>query len=62
MIAAEGGGSSRSRVRLCKIALGKFVNELGLTDHHLPLGTSKWNDRVDFDRFTALWRNCQSYV
>jgi hypothetical protein len=54
MIAAEGGGSSRLRVPLCKIALGKFVNEFGLADHHLPLGTSKWNDRVDFDRFTAL--------
>src|SRR5437660_12462680 len=40
MITAEGGGSSRSRLRSRNYALGKFVNELGLTGHYSPPGTS----------------------
>jgi hypothetical protein len=45
-ITADGGGSNGSRVRLWKQELQDLANELGLdiTVHHLPPGTSKWNN------------------
>jgi len=44
-ITADGGGSNGSRVRLWKRELQGLANELGIkiTVHHLPPGTSKWN-------------------
>lgn len=45
LIAADGGGSNGSRVRLWKLELQKLSDELGLIIDvcHLPPGTSKWN-------------------
>ena len=45
MITADGGGSNGARVRLWKIELQKFVDEIGIPVMvcHLPPGTSKWN-------------------
>ncbi len=45
LIAADGGGSNGTRVRLWKWELQKFANRTGLTITvcHLPPGTSKWN-------------------
>jgi Rhodopirellula transposase DDE domain len=57
MIAAEGGGSSHSRLRLWKIALREIRQRA-----RPPTIVGRWNGRVDIDRFTALRRNCQSYV
>jgi len=44
-ITADGGGSNGSRVRLWKRELQGLANELDIkiTVHHLPPGTSKWN-------------------
>lgn len=43
MIAADGGGSNGSRVRLFKVELQKLADETGLTLQvcHFPPGTSK---------------------
>jgi hypothetical protein len=45
MIAADGGGSNGSRVRLWKIELQKLADQTGLTIgvRHYPPGASKWN-------------------
>jgi len=58
-IAADGGGSNGSRVRLWKLELQKLADELGLTIVvlHLPPGTSKWNKacpRAGGDRTPSL--------
>ena len=44
MIKADGGGSNGARVRLWKIELQKFADEIGIpvTVCHLPPGTSKY--------------------
>ena len=44
-INADGGGSNGSRVRLWKIELQKFANEINKVIHvsHYPPGTTKWN-------------------
>lgn len=60
MIAADGGGSNGSRVRLWKIELQKFADESGLdiTVCHFPPGMSKWNkiEHRMFSYITINWR------
>jgi hypothetical protein len=60
MIAADGGGSNGSRVRLWKVELQKFADETGLiiVVCHYPPGTSKWNkiEHRLFCHITQNWR------
>ena len=60
MITADGGGSNGTRVRLWKVELQKFADEIGLTlhVHHYPPGTSKWNkiEHRLFCHITQNWR------
>lgn len=60
MITADGGGSNGSRVRLWKVELQKFANEIGLPIRvsHFPLGTSKWNkiEHRMFCHISMNWR------
>ncbi|OWP57074.1 MAG: hypothetical protein B2I17_02630 [Thermoplasmatales archaeon B_DKE] len=60
MIAADGGGSNGSRVRLWKIELQKFADEshLDITVCHYPPGMSKWNkiEHRMFSYITINWR------
>jgi len=60
LITADGGGSNGSRLRLWKLELQKFVDEIGLAISvcHFPPGTSKWN-KVEhrlFSFITSNWR------
>ena len=60
LVAADGGGSNGSRLRLWKAELARFADETGLTVTvtHLPPGTSKWN-KVEhrlFSHITMNWR------
>lgn len=59
-ITADCGGSNGARVRLWKLELQKFADEIGLIIHvhHYPPGTSKWN-RIEhrlFCHITQNWR------
>ncbi len=60
MIAADGGGSNGSRVRLWKIELQKFADEahLDITVCHFRPGMSKWNkiEHRMFSYITINWR------
>ena len=60
MITADGGGSNGSRVRLLKLELQKFADELGMPIRvsHFPPGTSKWNkiEHRLFSQITLNWR------
>jgi len=60
MIAADGGGSNGSRVKLWKIELQKFADEshLDITVCHFPPGMSKWNkiEHRMFSYITINWR------
>ena len=60
MIAASGGGSNGSRIRLWKIELQKFADEshLDITVCHFPPGMSKWNkiEHRMFSYITINWR------
>jgi len=60
LIAADGGGSNGSRVRLWKVELQRLAKELGMTIHvrHFPPGTSKWNkiEHRMFCHITENWR------
>lgn len=60
MIAADGGGSNGSRVRLWKKELQAFANEIGfpIRVSHFPPGTSKWNkiEHRMFSHITMNWR------
>ena len=58
MITADGGGSNGARVRLWKIELQKFVDEIGIPVMvcHLPPGTSKWN-RIEYRLFASITKN-----
>ena len=60
MIAADGGGSNGSRVRLWKIELQKLADETGLTICvcNYPPATSKWNkiEHPLFCHITQNWR------
>jgi hypothetical protein len=59
-IMADSGGSNGSRLRLWKLELQKFADEIGLTIkvHHYPPGTSKWNkiEHRLFCHITQNWR------
>ncbi len=58
MITADGGGSNGARVRLWKVELQKFVDEIGIpvTVCHLPPGTSKWN-KIEHRLFSFITKN-----
>jgi hypothetical protein len=58
MITADGGGSNGARVRLWKLELQKFVDEICLpvTVCHLPPGTSKWN-KIEHRLFSFITKN-----
>ena len=57
-INADGKGSNGSRVKLWKIELQKFANEINKTIHisHFPLGTSKWN-KIEYKMFCFIAKN-----
>lgn len=60
LITADGGGSNGSRVRLWKVALNAFAQEMGIEVHvcHFPPGTSKWN-KIEHRMFSSIslnWR------
>ena len=60
MITADGGGSNGSRVRLWKLELQQFANEIGIPIRvsHFPPGTSKWN-KIEHRLFSYIslnWR------
>lgn len=60
LITTDGGGSNGSRVRLWKVALQKFADELGfpVAVCHLPSGTTKWKklEQRQFSFITQNWR------
>jgi hypothetical protein len=58
MITADGGGSNGSRVRLWKLELQKFANEIGFSVRvsHFPPGTSKWN-KIEHKMFSYISMN-----
>ena len=58
VITADGGGSNGSRVRLWKLELQRFADELGLSDRGSPLppGTSKWN-KIEHRLFSFITQN-----
>jgi len=58
MITADGGGSNGYRLRLWKLELQGFVDELGfpITVCHLPPGTSKWN-KIEHRLFSFITQN-----
>jgi Rhodopirellula transposase DDE domain len=58
MITADGGGSNGARVRLWKLELQRFVDEVGMpvTVCHLPPGTSKWN-KIEHRLFSFITKN-----
>lgn len=60
LITSDGGGSNGSRVRLWKVAIQQFADELGMTIYccHFPPGTSKWN-KIEHRMFSYIsinWR------
>ncbi len=57
-ITADCGGSNGARVRLWKLELQRFADEVGLTITvtHLPPGTSKWN-RIEHRLFAYISQN-----
>ncbi|MFZ5501428.1 MAG: ISAzo13 family transposase [Candidatus Micrarchaeota archaeon] len=60
LICADAGGSNGNRLRLWKVSLQAFANELGLplTVCHYPPGTSKWN-KIEHRLFSFIsinWR------
>ena len=60
LITADGGGSNGSRLRLWKLELQKFADEIGLSLSicHFPPGTSKWNkiEHRLFSFISSNWR------
>ena len=58
VITADGGGSNGYRLRLWKVELQAFVDELGfpITVCHLPPGTSKWN-KIEHRLFSFITQN-----
>jgi hypothetical protein len=60
LITADGGGSNGSRLRLWKLELQAFANEIGLALSicHFPPGTSKWNkiEHRLFSFISSNWR------
>lgn len=58
LITADCGGSNGYRVRLWKLELQKFADEVGLRIHvrHFPPGTSKWN-KIEHRLFSYISKN-----
>lgn len=58
LITCDGGGSNGSRVRLWKVELQKFANEVNfpIAVCHLPPGTSKWN-KIEHRLFSFISQN-----
>ena len=60
LICADSGGSNGYRIRLWKVELQRWANEVGLdvTVCHYPPGTSKWNkiEHRLFSYITMNWR------
>jgi DDE family transposase len=60
LICADGGGSNGYRLRLWKVELQGFADQMGLevTVCHFPPGTSKWNkiEHRLFSHITMNWR------
>lgn len=58
LVLADGGGSNGYRLRLWKVELQQFANELQLpiTVCHLPPGTSKWN-KIEHRLFSYISQN-----
>ena len=58
VITADGGGSNGSRVRLWKVQLQEFCNEIEIpiTVSHFPPGTSKWN-KIEHRLFSFISMN-----
>ena len=58
VITADGGGSNGSRVRLWKRELQLLADEIGIAIevHHLPPGTSKWN-QIEHKLFSFISMN-----
>jgi len=60
LITADAGGSNGSRLRLWKLSVQQFADDLGLkiTVCHFPPGTSKWNkiEHRMFCHITENWR------
>lgn len=58
LITADGGGSNGSRVRLWKLELQNFADEIGfpISISHLPPGTSKWN-KIEHRLFSFITQN-----
>jgi len=60
LITADGGGSNGRQVRLWKVELQAWADEIGLELHvcHFPPGTSKWNkiEHRLFSQITQNWR------
>ncbi|MFH0893447.1 MAG: ISAzo13 family transposase, partial [Bacteroidota bacterium] len=58
LITADCGGSNGYRVRLWKLELQKFADELGLpiSVSHFPPGTSKWN-KIEHRLFSFITKN-----
>jgi hypothetical protein len=57
-INADGGGSNGSRVRLWKVQLQRFANEINKVIHvsHFPPATSKWN-KIEHKMFCFISKN-----
>jgi DNA-binding phage protein len=58
LITADGGGSNGAKVRLWKVELQKFANELGIPISicHFPPATSKWN-KIEHRLFSFITQN-----
>lgn len=58
LITADGGGSNGAKVRLWKIELQKFANELGIPISvcHFPPATGKWN-KIEHRLFSFITQN-----
>jgi hypothetical protein len=58
LITADGGGSNGSRLRLWKVELQKFADELQkpISVCHFPPGTSKWN-KIEHRLFSFITKN-----
>lgn len=58
LITADGGGSNGSRVKLWKLELQAFADEIGfaISVSHLPPGTSKWN-KIEHRLFSFISQN-----
>lgn len=58
LVIADGGGSNGYRLRLWKVELQQFADEIGkpISVSHLPPGTSKWN-KIEHRLFSFISQN-----